>query len=74
MSSDIAEGATPVLIPNTAVKPFKVDGTALAREWESRTLLDLIVKPRSLFKERGFLCMVRKIYLTKIFCYANILL
>lgn len=40
MSSNIAEGATPVLIPNTAVKPFKVDGTAFAREWESRTLLD----------------------------------
>ena len=29
-------GATPVPIPNTAVKPFKADGTSSARLWESR--------------------------------------
>ena len=32
-----SEGVTPVTIPNTAVKPFDVDGTTLLR-WESRTL------------------------------------
>ena len=31
-------GETPVLIPNTEAKLHKADGTALAREWESRTL------------------------------------
>lgn len=31
-------GATPVSIPNTVVKPSWVDGTALAREWESRSV------------------------------------
>ena len=39
LSSNIAERATPVPIPNTVVKPFKVDGTSFARRWESRTLL-----------------------------------
>ena len=34
--SDLAEGETPVPIPNTVVKPFKADGTALATVWESR--------------------------------------
>ena len=37
-SGDIAEGATPVPISNTEVKPFKVDGTVVAKLWESRTL------------------------------------
>ena len=39
-SGNIAEGATPVPIPNTVVKPFEVDGTLVARLWESRTLPD----------------------------------
>ena len=32
------EGATPVPIPNTEVKPFSADGTAPGAEWESRSL------------------------------------
>ena len=31
-------GATPVPIPNTAVKPSTADGTAGATPWESRSL------------------------------------
>ena len=38
--SALTEGATPVPIPNTAVKPLVVDGTVLATVWESRTALD----------------------------------
>ena len=29
-------GETPVLIPNTMVKPYTADGTALETKWESR--------------------------------------
>ena len=32
-----AEGVTPVPIPNTEVKPLRVDGTALEAVWESRS-------------------------------------
>ena len=32
------EGATPVPIPNTEVKPSRADDTAAARLWESRAL------------------------------------
>ena len=32
------EGATPVPIPNTEVKPLIADGTAWVTVWESRTL------------------------------------
>ena len=42
ISGDYTEGATPVPISNTVVKPFKVDGTCLARDRESRTVPDLI--------------------------------
>jgi hypothetical protein len=35
---ELSEGETLVPIPNTAVKPFSADGTALATTWESRTL------------------------------------
>ena len=38
MSSDNAEEATPVPIPNTEVKLSRADGTAGASLWESRTL------------------------------------
>ena len=31
-------GETPVPIPNTAVKPYRVDGTAWETVWESRSL------------------------------------
>lgn len=34
-------GVTPVLIPNTKVKAWAADGTALETVWESRWLLDL---------------------------------
>ena len=37
-SGGYGEGETPVPIPNTAVKPLRVDGTALATGWESRSL------------------------------------
>ena len=37
-SGNYSEGETPVPIPNTAVKPFSADGTALGAGWESRTL------------------------------------
>ena len=36
----ISEGATPVPIPNTEVKPFSADGTARETVWESRTRPD----------------------------------
>jgi hypothetical protein len=35
---DPSEGATPVPIPNTVVKPLSADGTAWATAWESRSL------------------------------------
>ena len=35
-------GETPVPIPNTMVKPFTADGTALATVWESRWMPDQI--------------------------------
>ena len=37
-SGNFTRGVTPVPIPNTAVKPVKVDGTMVSRPWESRTL------------------------------------
>ena len=33
-----SDGATPVPIPNTVVKPVNVDGTAPEKVWESRKL------------------------------------
>ena len=39
MSSDMSEGDPPVSIPNTVVKPFCADGTALETGWESRSSL-----------------------------------
>jgi hypothetical protein len=41
----LAGGATPVPIPNTEVKPSKADDTAVARQWESRTLPGYKKKP-----------------------------
>ena len=40
-------GATPVPIPNTVVKPFRADGTALARVWESRSVSPLLISRTS---------------------------
>ena len=34
-------GVTPVLIPNTKVKAWAADGTALETVWESRWLPDI---------------------------------
>ena len=45
-------GATPVSIPNTAVKPSRADGTAFARGWESRSV------PGFLFSVQGIVCRV----------------
>ena len=39
---DHRESDTPVPIPNTAVKPFIVDGTTRVALWESRTLPEFI--------------------------------
>ena len=40
----VAGGATPVPIPNTEVKPSRVDGTAGETLWESRTLPELFTR------------------------------
>ena len=40
ISGDYTVGETPVPIPNTAVKPYEVYGTIVARLWESRKLPD----------------------------------
>jgi hypothetical protein len=37
LPGDQSEGATPVPLPNTAVKPFSANGTARATVWESRS-------------------------------------
>jgi hypothetical protein len=51
LSGDNGEGDPPVPIPNTAVKPFSVDGTWTAGSWESRSLP---VKKKELIKRDGF--------------------
>ena len=35
-------GVTPVPVPNTVVKASSADGTAPGREWESRTLPEVL--------------------------------
>jgi hypothetical protein len=56
-SGGIRGGETPVPMPNTAVKPSIVDGTAPVREWESRTLPGLNSKspstPKGFFLARN---------------------
>jgi hypothetical protein len=52
-SGDYSERATPVPIPNTAVKPLSSDDTARATVWESRTLPGIMKRPRS--NPRAFL-------------------
>lgn len=39
-------GVTPVPVPNTVVKASSADGTALEREWESRSSPEISSKPR----------------------------
>ena len=41
ISGENAEGVTPVPIPNTEVKSFRADDTALEVVWESRSLPDI---------------------------------
>ena len=49
------EGATPVPIPNTEVKPFSADGTTWVAGWESRTLPGIFFKARFQFRlKTGF--------------------
>ena len=51
-----AEGVTPVPIPNTEVKPLRVDGTARVAVWESRSPPGiLIIKRPSIRKSAGAL-------------------
>ena len=53
------DGATPVPIPNTAVKPICADGTARATGWESRTLPAIFCKTLRDIPE-GFLLLPSK--------------
>ena len=46
-SGDSTERATPVPIPNTAVKPLRADDTARATAWESRSLPEISRGPSS---------------------------
>ena len=50
-SSDDGEGATPVPIPNTEVKPFSADGTWRETAWESRSSLDYIFLGSSMVEQ-----------------------
>ena len=45
----IRPGETPVPIPNTMVKTWEADGTALETVWESRWLPNLKENKRKLF-------------------------
>ena len=49
-----SDGATPVPIPNTEVKPVNGDGTAPERVWESSTLPGFFLKPGALEEPRAF--------------------
>ena len=57
-SGDHGGGATPVPIPNTAVKPLSGDGTAGHHPWESSTLPGFTKRPmgkpigRFIFRQR----------------------
>ena len=44
-SGDYSIGETPVPIPNTEVKPYCADGTALETGWESRSLPGIFYNP-----------------------------
>ena len=52
---DLSEGATPVPIPNTAVKPFSPDGTSRETSWESRTLPGINFEAQDSFLSFSFL-------------------
>ena len=52
---DLSEGATPVPIPNTAVKPFSPDGTSRETAWESRTLPGINFEAQDSFLSFSFL-------------------
>ena len=45
-------GETPVLIPNTKVKAWTADGTALETVWESRRLPDIVFSARAKLTHR----------------------
>jgi hypothetical protein len=53
VSGGYAEGATPVPIPNTEVKPLRADDTARVAVWESRSPPELINKRPALNESRG---------------------
>ena len=65
----ISEGATPVPIPNTEVKPLSADGTYWATSWESRPVPGYIsrqtsyVEGRTFYKEFGGIFLVFRRYL-----------
>ncbi len=52
-------GETPVLIPNTEVKPSSADGTALGTGWESRSLPE-----KTLSIRKGFFLILSNYALT----------
>ena len=70
VSGGHGEGDTPEPIPNSEVKPFSADDTALVTLWESRTLPGTIIvsggqkppflKPRKPKRQSGFLIFKRK--------------
>ena len=47
-------GVTPVLIPNTEVKSYRADDTALETMWESRSLPKLFARAPHLSNEEPF--------------------
>ena len=54
-------GVTPVPIPNTEVKSYCADDTALETVWESRSLPKLFEKPHPYeIKDGVFLCLTER--------------
>ena len=61
ISGGYAEGATPVPIPNTEVKPLWADDTARVAAWESRSPPELITqKPRLINSDGAFVVCINK--------------
>ncbi len=51
---DYSVGVTPVPIPNTEVKPYRVDGTAWETVWESRSLPAFKLHQKPVYYKRAF--------------------
>jgi hypothetical protein len=57
-----AEGATPVPIPNTEVKPLRADGTAWVAVWESRSPPGSFTRKPHLNPEMGLSCVLMIVF------------